>query len=341
MSTPRKPPRHTGFVLRQSSPLSSLADAAQEFSANCDELWIATAFVDELAVKHVVEPAVTAKAKVRFLTGTFGRVTRRRTFARLERLVRKAAIEARVWEGEFHIKLYIWRFGTRVIAWIGSANLTAGGLQREGELVLQIEATWGDSSSKRIRAPFDLEWQRSVPLDASFLAGYKESPRTGWLLRGASSKPRSARRARRRASDANRLVVVPVTRHYAEGSPVIRRVTELLGSTADSWYRGVARALRSVRRDDLCLLVDYVEKNVIIGLVTDTKPDGRGHVFSYDWLVRSPRPLAEFKRYQLRLDLGRATRAVRTQWLDRPAASRVVAELFGVRVASRVLGKNR
>jgi hypothetical protein len=50
----------TDFVLRQSSPLSSLADAAQEFSAKCDELWIATAFVDELAVKHVIEPAVYA-----------------------------------------------------------------------------------------------------------------------------------------------------------------------------------------------------------------------------------------------------------------------------------------
>ncbi len=195
---PRKPQRDTEFVLRQSSPLSSLADAAQEFSAKCDELWVATAFVDELAVKHVIGPAVAEHAnrggkaaKVRFLTGTFGQVTRHRTFARLERLVRKGAIEARVWEGEFHIKLFIWRFGARVVAWIGSANLTAGGLQREGELVLQLTGRWAETRHKRIRSPFEREWQRARALDASFLASYKESPRSGWLLGAASSKPRS------------------------------------------------------------------------------------------------------------------------------------------------------
>ncbi|MDX2055013.1 MAG: phospholipase D-like domain-containing protein [Polyangiaceae bacterium] len=338
---PSKPQRDTEFVLRQSRPLSSLVDAAQEFSSKCDELWVATAFVDELAVKHVIEPAVAADAKVRFLTGTFGHVTRHRTFARLERLVRKGAIAARVWEGEFHIKLFIWRFGARVVAWIGSANLTAGGLQREGELVLQLKGMWAETRHKRIRSSFEREWERSRNLDASFLANYKESPRSGWLLDEASSKPSAGRQLPRIARQGRCLVVVPVARHYEDDSSVVARIAALLGGTAKTWYRGSARALASVKRGHPCLVVDYIDKDVVVGVVTDTKPDGRGHVFAYEQLVRSPRPLAALKKKHAGIELGPATRRVRTQWLDRDSARLVIAEIFGTRVAARALGPEK
>jgi len=61
----------------------------------------------------------------------------------------------------------------------------------------------------------------------------------------------------------------------------------------------------------------------------------------YDQLVRSPKPLAALKREQEKLDLGSAARRVRTQWLDRDSASRVISELFGARAASRALGAEK
>lgn len=95
------------LATRKSTPLQPIAERARALSGKCAEFWVATAFVSDAAVDDVVGTALDAGAAVRFLTGTFGNVTRLRTFRKLHRLARVPQMDARVWEGDFHAKLYL------------------------------------------------------------------------------------------------------------------------------------------------------------------------------------------------------------------------------------------
>lgn len=92
-------------------PLRPLADRARTMAECADEVWIATAFVSQLAVDDIVGSAVHAGAQVRFLTGTFGKVTRSRTFEAMFRLSDAGTIRVRVWHGDYHAKLFLFRKG--------------------------------------------------------------------------------------------------------------------------------------------------------------------------------------------------------------------------------------
>jgi HKD family nuclease len=64
------------------------------------------------------------------------------------------AIEDEYSNSIFHPKLYEFRFATRTIVIIGSANLTGGGLLRNTELGVEVEADHGDA----VEASIDAAW---------------------------------------------------------------------------------------------------------------------------------------------------------------------------------------
>ncbi len=55
----------------------------RELTQRAEEFWAATAFLSREAVEDIIKGGVAAYTRIRLLTGTFGRQTRRRTFQRL------------------------------------------------------------------------------------------------------------------------------------------------------------------------------------------------------------------------------------------------------------------
>lgn len=305
------------LVVRKNTPLSPLAKRARELSKQSDALWVATAFASDAAVSDVVGSAAVRGATVRFLTGTFGRVTRLRTFKRLSRLGQTNDVQTRIWDGDFHVKLLLWRRGRRGIAWVGSANLTDRGLQNEGELMIELTGSWSDARFRALRRGFEEEWHEAQPLDEAFLRRYREAPRVGHLLRSAGVRaPRGRMAARGRA-----MLVVTVGHHYSDGSPTVERVDECLGGTADAWYRSPDSDLRLVQRGSYCMLVDVVAATVSVVVATDCVRDQKAWVFSYERFTRlADRTLGKRLRHILSdLGLTPAKRdSGRSGWIEKP-----------------------
>jgi HKD family nuclease len=246
-----------------STPLRPLAQKARTLSASALSLEVASGFVSEDALRDILGPAIDGGANVRVLTGTFGRVTRLKTFVYLQRLAVKQTASVRIWScgthEDFHAKLFIWRLrDRRVVVWIGSANLTSGGLVNEGELVCQIEGT--EHAVRSFTSAFEREWRRGEDLDEAFISSYKEAPRTGGFTRRRSTPTRGG--TRRVPAAKVRMYVTVGNHHYKDDGPVDRRVAELLEGTAWGWFRDAAKSARQVRIGDLFLYDDRVDKDM-------------------------------------------------------------------------------
>jgi HKD family nuclease len=321
-----------------STPLQPLATEAASLCRRAELLWIATAFASEAAVEATVECALRSKSDVRFLTGVFGNTTRLRTFRRLYQLTQTQPLEARIWNGDFHAKLLIWRRGQRGIAWVGSANLTDRGLSAQGEVMAEIRLPWESAPMRQLRRAFLAEWNRAEPLDRAFLAHYKESPRAAQLLTGTPRAPVKravSQRARRRGV----MFVAPVSRYYEDGSGAASRIERLFAGTADSWYRSSIGSLGVAKPGDFCLIVDTIERAVGIFRITDRKRDGRAWVISYERLTGAAdrRLSSELRRLLSRVGVRRAGRGFRSGWLPAAIAADVAAVVYGPHRRARML----
>jgi HKD family nuclease len=323
----------------KSSPLRPLARHARRLSEGCDELLVATAFVSDAALADVVGSALDHDAHVRFLTGTFGNVTRLRTFKRLWRFSQLGPLQARIWPGDFHAKLLLWRTGTSGNCWIGSSNLTDRGLENEGELVAAIAGRWQSPQFRKLRRAFAAEWARAYVLDEAFLRRYREASRVGKLLKGQRrTQPRTQAHKRRAPSrTAHRLIVLPVGMHYDDDSAAARRIGARLGGTADAWYRSGTPDLRHVRDGQHCLLADGVDNTLQLIRVTDTAKDGRGYVIAYEPFSRNSecKSTRSMKTKLIRLGLSPTKSSFRTKWLGHDTAARVVEAIYGPRMRLR------
>lgn len=318
-----------------SSPLRPIAESMRALAEACDEFWIATAFVDSGAVDDIVGHAVSRGARVRFLTGTFGHNTRRTTFRKLLAFAEAGDVDVCIWcadgAGNFHSKLYLWRLpGEHAVAWIGSANFTSGGLQNEGELLLEIRERWNGQTMRRLRKAFDANWGRGEPITSKFVDSYKEAPRPPPDFAPIGRGRRSSRRQRPRNA---RVFTSYVTYRYPDGSPVVARVETLLSGTAgDSWVRHHASVVREARPGDWCILVDLVDKRVALVELTDSVPDGKTRVFSYVPVLRRNAWIGWTKPLRRRLLVAAGYQArgpsLGSRWLSQDASRRVIAELY-------------
>ena len=183
------------FKVLVSTPLTPLSKHMKDRTESAQSLWIATGFTSRAVVDEIAEDALRKGTRVRFITGTFGSQTRRKTFSKLLRLSQKTSLETRIWScarhRNFHAKLYIWHLKSGGgVAWIGSSNFTDGGLRNEGEVVAgQVVETARDGTAKVIayqplpRGDSWIKWDRAreaLSREAGFELGTK-LPRNRWL----------------------------------------------------------------------------------------------------------------------------------------------------------------
>ncbi len=329
------------FIARSSTPLSPLAEMMRDMTERASDFCAATAFLSREVVDTVLAAGLADGTRIRLLTGTFGRQTRKAVFRRLLTLSKRAdAFDVRVWDcgrhRNLHAKIFVWRFpnGTGV-AWIGSANLTLGGLQAEGEIVFEVRQKWQGDELSVIRQAFEREWTRSFRLDETFVRNYQQSRRVVSDMFPA----RRARRRRTRGSRQGRALLVTVGRHFGDSSPVARRVEQALEGDYDSWVRHIVKTISRLRVGDGCLVVDRVDGSIIPGTVVDMKRDGKYRVFAYDHLLPGSGGVPLNRR-----TLGRLARAglhlsfpgpVRTRWFRLELMNNVVRILQKARLSSR------
>lgn len=324
-----------------STPLRPISTRARSLSVTCDELLIATAFVSTDAVSDVIGSALENGGAVRFITGTFGRMTRLATFRHIHRLASSRDLAARVWSTignrDLHVKLFIWRHKKVGTAWIGSANLTNRGLQADGELMAELRGSWTGDPIRVLRNAFEAEWRKGSALDTAFLRTYREAPRAQHLL--AAGKSRKGPRPR---VSARGLLVLPIAHHFPDDGSTATRIDARLGGTAASWYRGRARALRTVAPGDVMLLVDVVDRKLRLVVATDRVRDGNSWVVAHEPLgTRSERPLTvEARRKLSKLGLSTTTAGFRTQRVEGAAPAAIVTAAFG-RAKARIFDAGR
>lgn len=269
------------FRVLTSTPLRPLAHEMVSLAGNAKEFRCASAFLNTAAVADVVGVCLESGAAVQVLTGTFGHNTRRATFARLWKL-RTRKVETRIWNvdgfGDFHAKVYLWVIkGGRAVAWIGSANMTAGGLQSQGEIILEISGKLSDSPLAQLHRRFNVEWKRASPLSRGFIDKYVEAARQP----SDSRKQQYRRRGPKHQAPNGALVTGTVTHHYPEGSKVTERVERKLTGSAKNWVRMSQDSWHAARVGDHVVISDTIANEVTLGNVIDTVKDGHHRVVAY------------------------------------------------------------
>ncbi|WP_163988897.1 phospholipase D-like domain-containing protein [Pyxidicoccus caerfyrddinensis] len=314
-----------------STPLYPLAEVMQKLSMNCVLFWGASAFVTQSAVEYVIGAALSTGAQARFLTGTFGRNTRKATFEHLRELAKQyPSFKTKVWScgshGKFHAKICLWRLSSgEAVAWIGSANLTDGGLQNQGELVLEVRGEWGSATIRRLRKAFESEWKKGQLLSSTFVNTYREAKRLP--PDSAPIQGRMRRKRKRMQIYRERFFVTNVTRHIPEDSSVAEHVNGLFGGTAEHWVRHSASPLFEVLPGDMGLLCDTVVQFATVVEVTDIRHDGTICMLAYEPIVKREYKrdaLQRLKRAGVHVDLDRAPR---TRWMDAQVGVRVLKEM--------------
>ncbi len=261
-------------------PHELLVDRVDRLCRDARAVFFASAFVGEDVIKACVEPALDRGVRVHLITGIFGYANRLAMFRRVLRMSRKTdLLQARVWSRaghqQLHAKLYLWELSKGGWeAWIGSANLTSGGLNNPGELVLACTGAGAASPVRQLREGFDRLWRASRLLDAEFVAGYREAPRP----------PPDAtiyRIAKLKALEKGRLLWVTSTQHYVEGSRVYGEVEARLPRAETEWYRGYGAAIAKARRGDRICVVDRPTQSIAFGVATDVVSHGAATVVAY------------------------------------------------------------
>jgi len=77
----------------------------------------------------------------------------------------------------FHPKLYVFDLGKRVEVFLGSSNLTNGGLFTNIECGVFLNAEWNNPSIQTFTKHVESLWSKGEKLDADFIASYKANHR--------------------------------------------------------------------------------------------------------------------------------------------------------------------
>lgn len=273
---------HAFSGARESSALTDRGPHACA-AARSRDFWIATAFVGSDAVEDIIGAALESGSKVRLLTGTFGNNTRTSTFRRLLAL-QKRGLETRIWDSgwhrRLHAKLYFWRLpGGTEVGWIGSANFTAGGLQEDGELILEVHGRAGSDMLAQLGRAFLREWRRGAPLDARFVSEYKEAPRPAPDIRIAPLRRHRTERVRRRTARPGRPNFIAHVDHYFSERKE-KELVALLSGTARSadFFVTPTKSLRSARVGDRGLFIDLIAREAAPVEILDTARAGRRRI---------------------------------------------------------------
>ena len=135
---------------------------------------IATAWATSGVVLRMLKRAAKKNAQIRAIVGTFGNATEPGALEILNKIGQLRIVGDR--NPMFHPKVYIFRGTRRSVAWIGSANFTRGGFERNEEIVFETEDC--NSASDW----FEERWNKCEELSPNAIQDYRE--------RRAKSPPR-------------------------------------------------------------------------------------------------------------------------------------------------------
>ena len=118
------------------------------------------------ALENTVRKSKKPKVRLRAIVGISGNATHPDALERLKKIgqLRLAACDGRI----FHPKVYIFRGPRKSVAWIGSANFTGGGFQKNEETIFETEDV--DSIVKW----FDARWAKCGELKPTDIDDYRE-----------------------------------------------------------------------------------------------------------------------------------------------------------------------
>jgi len=144
------------------------------------EAIIATAFIDSYSI-DIFEQAILRNKNlkhIKLLIGLYGFFNKKDDLVRLSNLAAKHADKIQIHisrNAQFHWKYYFFKQKQKEIYYVGSANLTTGGLKVNSELLLKVSPSLKDKSSiNKTLLEFGKEWDNSVAISSIKLDLYNE-----------------------------------------------------------------------------------------------------------------------------------------------------------------------
>jgi HKD family nuclease len=199
-------------------------------------------------------------------------------------------LQVRVILERFHRKLYVISRRTRLDVIVGSANLTAEGLNARDELSVLFGVKQGSAAASAVRSTLDRWWDLGAPLNAEIIRAYERlrrsvppRPKVSLLdLRQLISegRSRSSTRSGSPSNVANRLWIDSIAGYAQEPTKQIINDETNWDRRGWDWYSCGRRAMR---KGDRILLLDWAGSTpwAEVVEVTDSvktavpTPDGR------------------------------------------------------------------
>lgn len=144
------------------------------------EAIVATAFIDSYSIE-ILEQAILRNKNlkhIKLLIGLFGFFNKKDDLVRLRNLAAKHADKIQIHisrNAQFHWKYYFFKQQQKEVFYVGSANLTNGGLKENAELLLKVSPSLKDKSSiSKTLNEFGKEWENSAAISAVKLDLYNK-----------------------------------------------------------------------------------------------------------------------------------------------------------------------
>ena len=147
---------------------TKLSDNLRVAFKTADEIWVAVALLNIQGFDYI-ERTISKKCKINFIGG-IDLPTDPAALTKLLNLKTKQTVSAYIFtDGIFHPKVFITRVGDQFTSFVGSANCTNGGLNRNIEMTIEINDL---SISKQLLAWFSKTQENSIILTADFISDY-------------------------------------------------------------------------------------------------------------------------------------------------------------------------
>uniref|UniRef100_A0A832CVL7 Phospholipase D-like domain-containing protein n=1 Tax=Ignavibacterium album TaxID=591197 RepID=A0A832CVL7_9BACT len=152
--------------------IPTLSDSLEKELKLANEIWIAVSLMNLSGLKFIQEN-INKNCKQNYLLGV-DLPTDPEAFKKLNEMQFNSETKVRVFSDKkifFHPKLYLLQHNDRITAYIGSANCTDGGLNKNIELSICIK---DEQICRELKNWFEKYYQESVPLTTEFVENYKK-----------------------------------------------------------------------------------------------------------------------------------------------------------------------
>ena len=154
-----------------------LLNELEKHLKNCETFYFSVAFIAQSGLASLKETLLYLKntdKKGKIITSTYLNFNNPQMF---KELLHFPNLEVRIFHHEqgFHPKGYYFVYPKQHCAIIGSSNLTQTALSSNQEWNLYVQAQEDDDTLKQILEQFEIQWNQSIPLSASWIDAYQKN----------------------------------------------------------------------------------------------------------------------------------------------------------------------